>query len=327
MEMGGQRTRTRVIYIFSESGASPTQFVQLKCHMTHDIVDCTSVAEFSGRRVAQPKTEQLRRRALQAYNWHNSILTQCARVLSFSSRPVPSAFRLPPAITRVPDSGDLKPLRRPRPPPKGGPPQGPDGGPLLAWSALVDRYRAGQSALRVASTMHGSDAPPFQPLSLASSPGALRLLPTTRHCLRPQCWRPDSSLPKEARRAACSASVEIFRAGQSASHLASTVHGCRLWLARASGERITPHEFRKAKGLALTLHLIAPSFSFSHRGGGGSAHTKGGHRCRSSREPPPDAHHPARRKASPRPSTSSLPRVVAPLVLLLPQRRELCTHQ
>jgi hypothetical protein len=101
METEGQRTeRTRIIYIFSESGASPTQFVQLECHMT--------------LLIARPVECQ----------WVESP-TQCACVLILVRRPPPSAFRLPPAITRIPDSGDLRPLRFPRPPLKGGLPQGP----------------------------------------------------------------------------------------------------------------------------------------------------------------------------------------------------------
>jgi hypothetical protein len=170
METEGQRTeRTRIIYIFSESGASPTQFVQLECHMT--------------LLIARPVECQ----------WVESP-TQCACVLILVRRPPPSAYH-PPSLASpilvtsgpfdshglLSKEASLKVL---------------DGGPLLAWSALVDRYRAGQSALRVASTMHGCDAPPLQPLFLASSSGALRLPPTTPHCLRPRCWRPDSFLPK-----------------------------------------------------------------------------------------------------------------------------------
>jgi hypothetical protein len=53
--------------------------------------------------------------------------------------------------------------------------------------------------------------------------------------------------------------VERFRAGQSASHVALTMHGCRICLARAPSKCITLHEFCKASSLTLTLHLIITS--------------------------------------------------------------------
>jgi hypothetical protein len=91
----------------------------------------------------------------------------------------------------------------------------------------------------------------------------------------PRCWRPDNFLPKEAPRAACSTSVNRFRARASQPRTwpqpCWSVHGRRLWLARATGERITPHEFRKASGLvpstssrprpfpSPTTHNVQPS--------------------------------------------------------------------
>jgi hypothetical protein len=160
-----------------------------------------------------------------------------------------------------------------------------------------------------------------------------------RYCLHPQIWpraplgnngllsvlnfgdprlcRLDG-LAKEPPRVAYSTSVNCFRAGQLASHVALTVHGCcLLWLARASGEhhvaRIPQSQWPRpdpppSSPFLLFLlppqrrwlgthqrrpqtqprapaksrpdppphrSLVAPSFTFSHRGGGSSACTKG----------------------------------------------------
>jgi hypothetical protein len=161
METDGQHTAHQdYIHFFRVRCISDTI---RSTRVSHDIVDCTS----SG---------------VSACQWVEST-TQCACVLILFRRPPPSAYHLPSLtslilVTSGPfdahgllsKEASLKVL---------------DGSPLLAWSALVDCYHAGQSALRIASTMHGCDAPLLQPLFLASSSGALCLPPTTPHCLCP----------------------------------------------------------------------------------------------------------------------------------------------
>jgi hypothetical protein len=82
-------------------------------------------------------------------------------------RPAPSAFHLPPAIAHILDSGDTRPLWRFNDLLlKEAPPQG---GPLLACSASVGRFHAGQLALCVASTVR-LRRQPLQPRRLDSLP-------------------------------------------------------------------------------------------------------------------------------------------------------------
>jgi hypothetical protein len=209
-------------------------------------------------------------------------------------------------------------------------PPSPPFGPLLACSALVDRFRAGQSALRVASTMHGCDAPPLQPLSLASSSGALHLPPTYHPSLPASPMLAPRRLPPKG-----GSKSDLLRLGRT---LSCGPVGLARGLDRAWASSLACKSIRRAHHAARIPQSQWPRpdppprrpFPFllpPRKGGLGT--TKGGCRRRCSREPPPppNAHYPPL-AAKPRPDPPPHHSLVTLLFLILPpQRRGLSMHQ
>jgi hypothetical protein len=170
---------------------------QICSTVSHDVVELCGTGEHWGENTGKTKTEAPAQYAQWPHHgsfsmrpssrlFHLVSFPSCSppfcvlpRPLLLVHRPLlhhrraPSAFRLPPAIACVLDFGDPGPLWRLNDLLlKEAPPQG--GGRLLACPASVDRLHAGQSALRVASTVHGCNANHF---GLGASTASQRRLP------------------------------------------------------------------------------------------------------------------------------------------------------